>query len=284
MSANPRTTGGDNSSQGIHYEDVFAVYRMIEYAPGVLTAGKIVRLKAQADCPVDDLLLVDGESYLFHQVKSGLSDTWGADNRKLEREFLEQKRTCEFAGTEFRLIVVVAHEGRRRSLVERMPDALRACTNVLLFPAPRVAIEMARASYGLEPAFRVVRAGRRESPDEHERIVFAFQSVWMNRSNDADGYCRLHEAIAEIRARGLARLRHDWLDRPPEWGDAERILNAIPGLRWTVERGYFDWEFPPSDQGLSLEPCDGDGFHRFLRRLIEHRPSSFLELESHLPS
>lgn len=284
MSDKARATGGDNSYHGNRYQDVFAVYRMIEYAPGVMSTGKNVRLRAQARCPVDDLLLVDAALHLYHQLKSGLEDTWGADERKLEREFLAQKRDCEAAGAAFRLFVVVAHESRMRSFRLNMPAALRECTEVLLYPKPRVAIEMARASYGLDAAFHAIRAGRRGSSVEHESIVFAFESVWMNRTEDADGYYGLRAAIAEIRTRGLARLRHDWLDRPPEWGDAERILNAIPGLRWTVERGYFDWEFPPLDQGLSLEPCGSDGFHRFVRRLVEYRPASFLELESHLPS
>lgn len=164
MSTDPRKIGGDNNKRGNRYEDLFVIFRLLEYAPSVILDGCPVRLKEQAGCHVDDLLVVTPKLHRFHQLKADKAITWSAKGNKLTKEFLAQKAACQQIGRACELVVVVA-----------------------------------------DPA------------------------------------------------------------------------------SWWVDRGYFDWEFPPADNGLFKEPCHSESFRRFVDRIITDRPSTFADFEKLLP-
>lgn len=283
MSESQRKIGGDSNKRGNRYEDFFAVFRLVQYAPKVIGEGTAVRLKEQANCPVDDLLLVEPEAYHYHQLKADKAITWGEAGRKLEREYLAQKAECEASERPFRLVVVVADEGRRKSLTENMHADLAGCTTVFLFPALARPSDLALRKDVVGETLGELCAGRAAGVAEHQHVVRAFHTAWVDHEPDAGGFCVLGDLIARIREWGIGRLRHDWLDRPTEWADAQRVLDSISGLRWWVDRGYFEWEYPPTDRGLSQEPCGSESFKRFIQRLVETKPSSFAEFERLLP-
>lgn len=282
MDARQRKVGGDNNKRGNRFEDFFAVSRLIEYAATVIDSRMLIRLREQAGCPVDDLLLLEPAVAHYHQLKADKAITWGEAGRKLELEFLAQKEQCQTAQIDFRLVVVVADPDRKKSLTEDMPADLADCTSVLLFP------RMARPSdlalhVNLASALLDLSAGRRTSVTEFQHIVRAFHAAWIDHTTDVEGYCVLGDLIASIRKWGIGRLRFTWVDRPLEWVTAESILNSIPGLSWWVDRGYFEWEHRPRESGLSLEPCNSESFRRFIDRLVQERPSSYTEFERLLP-
>lgn len=282
MAASQRQIGGDNNKRGNRFEDFFAVSRLIRYAPPVINCGMLVRLREQAGCPVDDLILVEPTATYYHQLKADKGITWGEAGHKLELEFLAQKSQCQSAQIKFRLVVVVADPDRKKSLTDDMPADLADCTSVLLFPRMARPSDVALQDDLAGPLLEL-SAGRRASVTEFQHIVRAFHAAWVDHSPDLEGYCVLSDLIASIRKWGIARLRLAWVDRPQEWVTAESILNSIPGLSWWVDRGYFEWEHPPRESGLSLEPCNSESFRRFIGRLVQERPSSYTEFERLLP-
>src|SRR5688500_13325189 len=110
-----RKIGGVSNKRGNRYEDYFAVFRLMQWAPKVIDKGSVVRLMEQAGCPVDDLLLLEPRSHHYHQLKADKSITWGEAKGKLREEFREQRRRCEAAKEKFKLILVVADEARKKS-------------------------------------------------------------------------------------------------------------------------------------------------------------------------
>ncbi|MGL4551658.1 MAG: hypothetical protein ACRC33_10755 [Gemmataceae bacterium] len=283
MSVSHRKVGGDNNRRGNRYEDYFVVFRLVQYAPRVVRDGVAVRLREQAGCPVDDLLLVEPGASHYHQLKADRAITWGEAGRKLERECRGQMSACEAAGIAFRLVVVVADEARRQSLAVNMPADLAGCTTVFLFPRLARPSDLAVRADLVGESLGELCAGRAAGTAEHQHVVRAFHAAWVDHEPDAGGYCVLGALISKIREWGIGRLRHDWVDRPAAWADAEAVLRSIPGLRWWVDRGYFEWEYPPADGGLSPEPCGSESFGRFTDRLVETRPSSFAQFERLLP-
>ena len=283
MSESQRKIGGDNNKRGNRFEDFFAVFSLVRCATKVIDEGSVVRVREQAGCPVDDLLLVEPEASHFHQLKADKAITWGEAGRKLEKEYLAQKAACEAATISFWLVVVVADEGRKKSLTDNMPADLAGCTTVFLFPVLARASDLALRKDVVGDTLGELCAGRAAGVAEHQHIVRAFHTAWVEHEPDADGFCVLGTLIAKIREWGIGRLRHSWVDRPAAWAEAERVLNSISGLRWWVDRGYFEWEYPPTDRGLSQEPCGSESFKRFIQRLVEMKPSSFAEFERLLP-
>jgi hypothetical protein len=90
-----RQLGGQSNRQGNRYEDGFAVFRSIEMAPSVIYDGVVVRIKEQAGCPVDDLLIHEAERKHYYQLKDDLKITWGKEGGKLRKEFVRQKQDCD---------------------------------------------------------------------------------------------------------------------------------------------------------------------------------------------
>jgi hypothetical protein len=222
MSENQRKIGGDNNKRGNRYEDFFAVFRLIQFAPKVLKDGLVVRLKEQAGCPVDDLLLVEPKASHYHQLKADKSITWGEADRKLEKEFRAQKTECQKAKCNFKLIVVVADERRRKSLTDNMPADLARCTSIFLFPTLARPSDLALRKDVVGDTLGELCARRSASVTEHQNIVRAFHTAWVEHEPDAEGFCALESVIARIREWGIGRLRHDWNDRPEAWGEADR--------------------------------------------------------------
>lgn len=283
MKETPRKIGGDNNKRGNRYEDFFVLFRLIQFAPRVISGGAMIRLKEQAGSPVDDLLLEEPEAFHYHQLKADKSITWGESAQKLEREFLAQKAECESVQQPFKLMLVVRDEGRKQSLAEKMPEALTSCTTVFQFPELARPSDLALRRDILGETLKEIRASRADSVTEDQHIVRAFHIAWVDHEPDTEGFCVLGGVIDKINEWRIGRLRHDWDNRPEEWGEAEKILASIPGLHWWADRGYFEWEYPPTDRGLCPEPCTSEGFHRFLHRLIERKPTSFVEFERLLP-
>jgi len=239
MSTNQRKIGGDNNKRGNRYEDFFVVFRLIEYSPNVITNGQEVRLKEQAACPVDDLLVVTPTSHRFHQLKAHKTITWSARDHKLTRKFLAQKAACQQIGQACELIVVVAEPAREKSLNANMPAELADCMTVLLFPELRQPSQLVRRQ-DVNDALGEVYAGRRVSVSDYQEIVRALHAAWIEHTPDSDGFCVLGEVIKTIRQWGVGRLRCDWSDKPEGWEEAAAILSETPGLTWWVDRGYFD--------------------------------------------
>ena len=278
MSDKQRQIGGDNNKRGSRYEDFFAVSRLIQFASRTIEHRSEVRMKEQADCPVDDFLLIEPESHHFHQLKASKDITWGKAGRKLEKEFLDQKDACREAGHRFQLVVVVADEKRKESLTANMPPALAECTTVLLFPELKRPSQLVRHDE-TEKAIAAIYAGRGKSVSEYENIVNAFLIAWKEHEPDASGLCHLDSVVTKIHQLPIGLLRCVWDERPEVWREAERILNSIRGLQWWVDRGYFEWALPPADHGICREPCGSDSFQRFIERLVDHRPASFADFE-----
>lgn len=86
MSESQRKIGGDSNKRGNRYEDFFAVFRLVQYAPKVIDEGTAVRLKEQANCPGDDLLLVEPcGSEGFKRFSQRLVDTKPSSFAEFER-------------------------------------------------------------------------------------------------------------------------------------------------------------------------------------------------------
>lgn len=178
-----RQTSGENNRQGNRYEDGFAVFRSIKLAPRVIHDGLSVRLREQAGCPVDDLLVREGQRHHYHQLKDDLKITWGEENGKLCKEFIAQKAQCEGREEDFTLTVVVSHPHRQQSLEQHMPEELKGAVTVYHFAAVQRPSEVSLRP-DLEESLRQISASRSPGRELLRTIAEGFHLAWVERELD----------------------------------------------------------------------------------------------------
>lgn len=280
--ADHQAIGGQSNKAGNRYEDFFATHRMMIHTPRFLLENEGMRLKEQASCPVDDIVLDLGARWEYYQLKADRTITWNRDNKRLTSQFLDQKGQCIEKNQDFGLFVVVADDDREVHLTENLPESLQKITTVVKFPRLRRPSEMARLEGPLEIPFQEQAAARMLSSSDREEFVEAFHSARLNSAQDAEGFIVLAQLVDKIRSQDWVKIYTPWDEALEGWSQAKATLQEISGFRFWVDRGYFEWEYPPTDRGLSVSCC-GQSFQRFVARVLNQGPATFDELEELLP-
>jgi len=275
VSTSQRQTAGNNNKKGNRYEDFFAIERMIELAPVVLE-GVPVTLAEQTGDPVDDLVVREGGSVHYAQLKNDLEITWGADGGKLRKEFVEQKRTSEERGEQFTLTAVVAYDLRKRSLDTHLPTELNGAVTIRWFPEPAKPSELARRRECREP-LRQVAASQEAGENELIALVEGFALAWIER--DYGKATDLSDIIGWLRGCPHFRLRRPLpVKLHSDWPTFLTIIQGIDGMACFWDRGYFEWSFG-IENGIPYT-CDSDEFRQFISLVVKQQPTTFEDFET----
>lgn len=123
--------GGENNRMGNLYEGYYAVFSILrEMSKG---HGYAVISTQVEGAYVDDLLIVDGENKIYHQLKNKVNLSWGGmQHGNLKYDFLMQARLCESTSENFFLKLVVTHYFDK--LEKSMPDDLKNVASVEFYP------------------------------------------------------------------------------------------------------------------------------------------------------
>lgn len=281
MNQTNRDIGGANNRKGNRFEDAFAVARLLELAPLVFEGKSTVRIKEQAGCPVDDLLICESARRHYYQLKDDQTITWGRENGKLTTLFVTQKAECEARKEEFSLGLVVSEDHRKDSLDANMPASLTGAVTVVHFQRLRRPSELSRRSH-LQPALKAITARREPGPSDLEQVATGFYLAWVECELDHQGFANLGDMIAWLHGQPMQVRRPVPTPPHPKWNQFESILSHINGLEWHVDRGYFEWFLRPTDSGLSAR-CDSPSFRSFVDRVLATPPTTFGEFEGLLP-
>lgn len=276
VSEERRQVGGQSNRKGNRYEDAFAVFRSIELAPDVIQLGRSVRLREQAECRVDDLLIREESRRHYYQLKDHQTITWESAGKKLRDDFIAQMEQCKHRQEDFTLTVVVSHGHRKQLLDDSMPDALKGTALVYLFPAVERMSELAQRQ-ALQAPLRHISAIRSPGRALLHDLVEGFELAWLERALDADGDADLGQMVAYLRERHPQfRVRRPLPDPiHPEWDRFLEILSGIPDLEYHYDRGFLEWSCGPRDSGFVEQPCDSEGFRRFVDRVLDQPPQTF---------
>lgn len=278
-----RQIGGQNNRKGNRYEDAFAVFRSIELAPGVIHLGRSVRLRDQAGCRVDDLLIREESRRHYYQLKDHQTITWDLGKVTLREDFVAQMKQCQSQQEDFTLTVVVSQDHRKQWLDGSMPEKLRGAVTVYHFPAVERISELAQRQ-ALKDPLRDISASRSPGSSLLHGLVEGFELAWLERERDGDGEADLAQMVAFLRERPHFLVRRP-LPQPihPDWDRFLGILSGIPDLEYHYDRGYLEWSSGPRESSFVKEPCDSEEFRRFVDRVLKKRPTTLEELEEERP-
>ena len=280
--------GGASGGEGVRYEVDYAIYRLLVAMPGYVRRGRDVGVLLQDMCPVDDVV-IDAETREYCQLKTGASETWGANSDKLERQFKLQKRLCEVSGdAAFLLRLVTPHEERYRSFSENLPVHLEPCTEITLFRQLEGRREMWSETSPCYEELRELCAYEPDSPSHREVIVALFYDRL--QATPPGEVCYL-SAIAdylesnEDLAFAIPMVLGD-VEPPPKWKEAVATTDRISGLTLHINGGFcyynYIYKSGASDSG-AIGRVGSDRLHRFLDRIVNTRPSAIDEFWEQLP-
>lgn len=283
MDAARRAQGGANNQKGNRYEDLFAVFKLAEYAPRVLEQHQEVRFKPQASCPVDDLLIEASDESHFHQMKARKFVSWGQEDGKLKGEFLAQRTLCsERPQRPFKLWLVVSEASRADALKKSMPPELADCAEVLHFPECARPSELVDVHPPAAERLRAAFGGDDPSTDDLKTLARHLCGCWMDAPLDDEGFKRAGPLLRGAVGAKSPPLRHRWTPPDDRWSRAEALLRAVHGFECRVDTGYFCWRFRGTDSGTLPYPCGSPQFSRFLDDLLRTPPIDFSDLERRL--
>jgi hypothetical protein len=231
---------------------------------------------------VDDFLVEEQAVSHFFQLKSDATITWGRNDDKLTLEFAAQGSVCDADGRNCTLTLVVADRRRRDLLDAAKPAKLGARTSVVYFQPIHRATELAHHP-DLSHVLPRLRASRHRSLTEDQHCILALQLAWLERPNPATKSW-IGDLIAAARTLPIGRIQAPDLPLPNNWPTAQAVLHEkLPLLEFWVDRGYFEWQWPPADQGMLQGSCTSEEFRRFLQRITEAPPDNFEDFYRMLP-
>ena len=232
--------GGESGRRGNLYEAYYAVFAIFrEIANGndsTIVSGQV------EDAYVDDLLISDGTTNVYHQLKNKKNPSWGSmKHGELKYDFSMQKKLCEERAERFSLKLVVS--GRKDSLIERMPDGLKGVTSVESYPMLHCLNEYIYWQDFADVAYKAVGCKPGEN-NKIEVVSMILISLWQ-----ADAYSNLD-------VKGYWTLMEDkWYGRMPiDETLKNQLVTLLSGMGFSlkVDKNVIEWSFLHFEGTLKL--------------------------------
>lgn len=277
-----KNRGGKAGSEGVHYENFFAICEAAELIGSSPQDLSLLSLNTQTLDFVDDLMIRQEnqnrsiENQRHFQLKNSTAVTWNAGKHPVSDDFRFQKQindADEIPNTV--TVLVVSCPNVEKNLADSIPNDIADHTELRHFAfSPTLNHQLQ-----VEPRLRDALANLCVSPDldKLERLGSLFLGEWTGSSG---GSIRLDELWNKIRRHEPNYLRQpEHIDIRPEF---DQILRHIEGFSYTVDSGFFEWQYRATDSGMLDYPVGSEQFDRLQTRVITDEPGTFEELERHL--
>lgn len=232
--------GGESGRRGNLYEAYYAVFAIFrEIANGnysTIVSGQV------EGAYVDDLLISDGTTNVYHQLKNKKNPSWGSmEHGELKYDLSMQKKLCEERAERFSLKLVVSEQ--KDSLIESMPDGLKGVTSVESYPMLHCLNEYIYWQDFADVAYKAVGCKPGEN-NKIEVVSMILISLWQ-----ADSYSNLD-------VKGYWTLMEDkWYGGMPideTLKDQLIILLSGMGFSLKVDKKVIEWSFLHFEGTLKL--------------------------------
>lgn len=189
-----RQTGGQSNRKGNRYEDAFAVFRSIQLAPDVIQFGRSVRLREQAACPVDDLVIRHESCTHYYQLKDRKAIAWSWHDENSARSSSPRWSSANKRQEDSTLTIVVSDADLKQSLERDMPVELKETIDAYHFPAAERVSELVQRRV-LQDSLHNISAMRSPGRSLLHGLVEGFELAWLERERDEDGETELGQMV-----------------------------------------------------------------------------------------
>jgi hypothetical protein len=272
-----KQSGGAAGKAGYRYEDYFLVLRLAEAtAPSAMINPKVFRIQEGAYCPVDDVVIKNGQ-FDFFQLKTSPRTRWSG---ALLKDFEAQIKLCNKKKLSYRLHLVVPKKDQASRLFSKRPNTLKSSTDTIFFPTTQRRTDLWRNSGPLNPALCQICADPSTPPEALEALATAFEVAWRDCSS-MGRFTTLSQVLSDIHKKEDVPLRFEWKDSSPKWKTVEGILQGIHELQYDTSRGFFCYSSTHGESGRFK--CGTASYRRFLDRVIKFNPTTFDAFMETLP-
>lgn len=272
-----KNRGGCSSARGLEYENVYAVAKIADLCEMHSDDLTNVVLKKQSMEFVDDLQIVFRASPRKedYQLKDKRYVSWTANKAQLRRDFCRQQQlNTEHHNCDSSQYLVVSSEQLAGCLRTSVPIAIRAHSNVEVFPSPG---HSANKLLSTAPQVRASVSNACCCPNELDKVEAVFAALYSAWSFVPPN---TEISLGDIvdRARSFGNYVRVTNDVPPIPGDVQDIFNAIDGFEYCLMRGYFQWRYLRTDSGVLPFDCLHSNYAKFLELVRTSNPTYFDEL------
>lgn len=276
--------GGVSGQKGTRYEDYFVAFKVAEIAAEHISTSNAPwpTIGSQMVGFVDDVVVEDATSTTYFQLKNVQSLSWKRGSHPLEIDF-----KCQFALASEKwgkpspyTELVVSSETLHATLTAAIPAPIAAHSRVSFFPYCEGGINQYVLTHpGLQECLKALAKSENAHLDELEAVlgVLILASSYVSPEGG-----RVDDIIRKTRRNFPHQLRSLVADTEqllePEFRAA---LDAIPGLSYSVERGFFRWE-GFGTVGTFRVDCEHEDFARFQTEIIAKQPQTFDDFEGQL--
>lgn len=271
-----KNRGGSSGSKGNRYETFYAVYHIARIVPLLNQdqAGHVI-FSTQTLSFVDDLIVEDlkRNSKRHYQLKNSPSVAWGVGKHKICDDFRYQKTLNDaFAVSSTRTCLVVPDKSRAKALAASLPRDISPYSEVDCFGVGNTLSHTLQ----IEPRLYDVLAQLcvEPEPSKVDRLGALIVGEWVGRQGDRCTVSDLWEGVMRHEPNYIARVPREGL--LPE---VSKILMQIRYFTYTIDKGFFVWQYGECDSGELDYPIGTDRFRDFQLELIAREPRTFAELE-----
>jgi len=269
--------GAGAARTGFAYEDAYATVTLVKGCRQVAQRGREVAVAEGRGAFVDDVIIEERDIFAYHQLKTGKGESWTRGDRALERDFVNQATVCLRKGLPFQLLLVVPSATLRKKLERKMPATLQR-TKVVRFPVVSRVADLARVGK-TEADLDALLAFERPGPSDRENVLKHIYFGWVER-RDRSRFLRASRLLRTLREEPYAFVARPFRDDSAEWRKAKRILDAIPNLVVTIDRGYFCYDHLNGVMRGHEVRCGTKVYRSLVSRIVSAKPRTFAELEA----
>lgn len=273
-----KNTGGINSSKGIRYEDIFAVYQLALLSRCVIECNKKIYFLSQCYTFVDDLVInCDNEITLRHyQLKNSSNVSWGEGEKTISDDFKKQYCLNKAIFRESELSLVVSCQELQGRLHINMPNEIRDYSKVIYFCFENSLSKTILKDSSFRVSLEYLCAFDNPEPDKLECLASVLLGAWTASDKSNVTVLDILKKAQDFIPSYIRSFKSEWqLD-----AEVEKILSEIHGFTYNLTRGFLHWRFQHGlDEGTLSYSIETERFRRFQELIKKNSPTSFEELE-----
>ncbi|MCE4543270.1 MULTISPECIES: hypothetical protein [unclassified Caballeronia] len=264
--------GGTNGKKGTRYEDQFAAFKIAEIlAEHVEHPEPLPVIEEQAFGFVDDLAIASQRATKYYQCKNSDSVSWTGGDHPIETDFKSQVDLASALQKPAPAVqLVVADSDLAAKLGGKIPAQISEHSSVEFFPFFGSVNQLVLSHPPLREKLAALTRVENPKDDELEATFSALLLAWVR----VLGGSSVEEIVQSARKQSPQLLRVFPLTDGVEFLQQafKDALARIPGLSYSVKRGFFSWNADGVSVTLERD-CASEEFGRFQQRVINAKPN-----------
>lgn len=277
-----KNQGGESNFKGGRYEAFFGGHQIAKLARAFLEEGEDHLVEWQSLGFLDDYMvrLDAAKRVAGYQLKNASAVSWTAGDHPLCRDFELQHAIYKEEGYEdVALGLVCSSEEQQAKLDAAVPESIAEYTTALFFPYAEKFQALIFEHRWLADDFAYLAKTRQPTVSDAEQVCQVVQGAWQARAPVA----RVSEVLEQARKVSPQILRAVGSDAEADQrvsDELRSILDAIPGFRYDVSRGFLHWTGAGGlMSGVLPFDCFSEQFAAWQQRVASLRPTSLEDLE-----